>query len=404
MRISQIAQGISESGTLKLNQTAASLRKQGEPIIHLGGGEPKSKAPSEAIQAASNLLATGEIRYTPASGTSDLKKAVIQYTDTYYRQEIGPKNVMVSAGAKQALMVCLQAIVDPSDEVIFPVPYWVSYPDMVKLCGGVPVPVLAKDGSFHPNVSEIEKKISSRTRAVIVNSPNNPTGASYSREFIAGMVELCEKRQLFLIMDDIYHRLTFDGKVPISAYEFAKDKGDDSQLVVINGVSKQYAMTGFRIGWAVASPKLIQVMSRIQGHQTSGPSALSQEAAIGAICGDQSSVEALRSNLESNRNLMLEKLSDCKGVKPFKPDATFYCFVDFNHYEKDSRKLAKFLLEKVKVVTVPGVEFGLDGWLRLSTCGSEQDIIEGVERIQWALDPESPKERMIGNQNVVRNW
>jgi aspartate aminotransferase len=205
-------------------------------------------------------------------------------------------------------------------------------------------------------------------------------------------------------MDDIYHRLIFDGRKPINCYDYAKDLSENSRLVVINGVSKQYAMTGFRIGWAVANKKLIEVMANIQGHQTSGPSALLQHAAVGAINGVQSSVESLRLTLENNRNIMMEQLNSFDGVKVTKPDGTFYCFADFRTFGTDSTKLANFLVEKVRVVTVPGVEFGLEGFLRLSTCGSVKDITSGIERMKWALDLNSPNELYIGERKLVRDW
>ena len=198
-------------------------------------------------------------------------------------------------------MVALQAILDPQDEVVFPVPYWVSYPEMVKLCGAKPVPAPPEDGTFYPRIQDIEQRVSSYTKAVIINSPNNPSGVMYSAEFIKDIVEFCEKEDLYLIMDDIYHRLIFDGRKRINPYEYAKNKTETSKLIIVNGVSKQYAMTGFRIGWAVANKKLIEVMTNIQSHQTSGPSGLLQRAAVGAINGLQSSVESLRTTLENNR-------------------------------------------------------------------------------------------------------
>ena len=404
MSISQIARSIGESATLKLNETAALLRDKGEPVIHLGGGEPKSKAPVDALVSAAGLLNSGELRYAPADGIPALKQAIIRYTDDFYRRKVEPENVMASGGAKQAIMIALQAVLNPQEEVIFPAPYWVSYPEMAKLCGGIPVPVMPEDGTFHPRIQDIEQKIGPYTKAVIINSPNNPSGAMYSEEFIANVVEFCEKRGLYLIMDDIYHRLIFGGRKPINCYDYAKDLGENSKLIVVNGVSKQYAMTGFRIGWAVASKKLIEVMTNIQGHQTSGPSVVLQVAAVGALNGVQSSVESLRLTLENNSNVMLEQLRSFTGVKVTPPDGTFYCFPDFSAYDKDSTKLSEFLLEKVRVVTVPGVEFGLEGHLRLSTCGSIKDITSGIERMKWALDPESPNDLYIGDRKLVRDW
>jgi aspartate aminotransferase len=195
-------------------------------------------------------------------------------------------------------------------------------------------------------------------------------------------------------MDDIYNRLVFEGKRVTNPIACAADFGsDDCKMIVINGVSKVYAMTGFRIGWAVANPKIIEVMSIIQSHQTSGPSALLQKAAVAAINGTQSCVDNLVMTLENNA-----------GVKVTPPDGTFYCFADFSTYNKDSTKLAEFLLNKVMVCTVPGVEFGMEGHLRLSTCGTSKEIIEGIERMKWALDPNSPNELIMGQRKMVRDW
>jgi aspartate aminotransferase len=301
-------------------------------------------------------------------------------------------------------MVALQAILNPQEEVLFPAPYWVSYPDMARMIGAIPVAALPEDGTFYPNIKDITDRVGSYTKAVIINSPNNPTGAFYSEDFIAEVVEYCEKKDIWLIMDDIYHRLLFDGKKPINCFKYAKKKDENSKIIVINGVSKQYAMTGFRIGWAVGNKKVIEAMSNIQGHQTSGPSVLLQKAAVAAINGIQSGVESLRATLENNRNVMVDLLRSFEGVKVSKPDGTFYCLADFSAYEKDSNKLSEFLIDKVQVLTVPGKEFGLDGHLRLSYCGSIKDVQDGIERMKWALDPNSPNELYIGDRKLVRDW
>ncbi|UCF33137.1 MAG: aminotransferase class I/II-fold pyridoxal phosphate-dependent enzyme, partial [Phycisphaerales bacterium] len=179
MSISLIARDLRESATLKLNEKVGILREAGQPVIHLGGGEPKSKAPIDALIAASALLNSGEVRYAPADGTRALKQAIIRYTDEFYHRKVDPENVIASGGAKQALMVALQAVLNPQEEVIFPVPYWVSYPEMVKLCGALPIPALPEDGTFYPRLQDIEERVTSYTKAVIINSPNNPSGAMY---------------------------------------------------------------------------------------------------------------------------------------------------------------------------------------------------------------------------------
>jgi len=387
-----------------LNETAALLREKGEPVIHLGGGEPKSKAPIDAVINLQSLIHTGEIRYTPPDGIPSLKKAIIRYTEEHYRKLVTPDNVVVSGGAKQAVMVFLHAILDPKDEVIIPAPYWVSYPEMVKLAGGVPVIVKPEDGGFHPNMKEIAEAVGHYTKAIIINSPNNPSGVMYSKEFIAEVVEFCEKKSIYLLMDDVYNRLVFDGKVAPNCYEFVKLPLEQSKLVLVHGVSKTYAMTGFRIGWAIGNREVIEAMANIQSQETSGPSAPSQWAAVGALNGVQSCVESLRLTLENNRDVMVDRLRAFDGVRVVKPDGTFYCFPDFSAYEKDSHKLANLLLEKVRVLTVPGKEFGFEGHLRLSFCGTIKEITEGIERIKWVLDPNSPNELYLGDRKLMRDW
>lgn len=405
MIISKIGQSISESVTLKLNQTFATLKKQGEPVIHLGGGEPKSKAPVETIKAVENLLETREVRYAPVDGTIEAKQAVINYTEKHYGLKFENDNIVVSGGAKQSLMVALQTVVNPGDEVIFPVPFWVSYPDMIKLCGGNPIQVMPRNlsKSFEPNIDDIKNKINGKTKAIIINSPNNPSGEVYSEDFIRKIVEISEANNIYIIMDDIYHQLIFDGIKKSNPYDFIKTDIENSKIIIINGVSKAYAMTGFRIGWGIANKKVSRVMANIQGHQTSGPSVLCQLAATAAINGNQSPILELRSNLEKHRNLLIDKIKEIPNLKINKPKGTFYSFIDFSYYEKNSTKLSAFLLEKVKVLTMPGVEFGIDGFLRLSFCGSEKDIIEGIERIKWALDKNSPKEITIGNLTLKKD-
>ncbi len=385
MSLSKIAKTIKASPTLALNAKFAALKTSGESVIHLGGGEPKSKAPIDAITPVIELLNTREVRYTPAAGIPALKEAIIGYTEEYYNRKFQSKNVIAASGAKHAIMIALQAILDPKDEVIFPVPYWVSYPDMARLCDALPVAVTPADGSYYPKISDIEKNVTPKTKAVIINSPNNPSGAMYSEEFISDIVQYCEKKDIYLIMDDIYHRLIFDGKKMINAYDYAKVTDNTSKLVIVNGVSKTYAMTGFRLGWTVANTELIEAMTNIQGHQTSGPSVLVQKGAIGAINGDQSGVDELRTTLEANRNVMIDLLNSFEGIKVTKPDGTFYSFADFSAYEKDSNKLSAYLIDEAKVLTVPGAEFGMEGYLRLSYCGSVDDIKEGIQRIKNVL-------------------
>ena len=404
MTVSQLAKSIAESPTLKLNEEARLLREKGEAVIHLGAGEPKNRAPISAILSSAAKLNTGDVKYTPADGTPSLKKAIIKYTEENYDKIVAPENIIVSAGAKQSVYNILYSILNPQDEVIILAPYWVSYPEMVRMVYGVPVIVKPEDGGFYPRMEDILKVVSSYTKAIIINSPNNPSGVVYSEEFIAQIIEYCEKKGIFIIMDDIYHKLIFDGKKWPACYRFTKKDLESSHIIVVNGVSKLYGMTGFRVGWTIAPRELITIMTNVQGQITTTVSVLLQAAAEGALTGLQSHIETLRLTLENNRDVMMQELNSFSGVKITKPNGTYYCLPDFRAYSNDSVKLSQLLLKKVLVVTVPGKEFGMEGHLRLSYAGSVKDVTEGVERIKWALDPNSPNEIYIGDRKIVRDW
>ena len=404
MSLSQLGRSIAESPTLKLNEQANILRAKGEAVIHLGGGQPQNKAPITAVLSSAAKLKEGHIKYTPSDGTPSLKRAIIRYTEENYDKHVEPENVIVSTGAKQSVYNVLLSIVDPQDEVILLAPYWVSYPEMIKLAYGVPVVVTAEDGSFQPRIEEVEQAISSRTKAIIVNSPNNPSGVMYTEEFIAQIVELCESEEIYLITDDIYHKLVFDGKTPPVAYHYTNRNVENTRIVVVNGVSKLYGMTGFRIGWAIANRRMVAVMSNVQSQITSCPSVVSQAAAEGALTGMQSLVENLRLTIQNNRDIMMNELGAFSDVTVTKPQGTFYCLPDFRAYGQDSMKMAQFVLEKALVVTVPGKAFGMEGHLRLSYCGSVKDVTSGIKRMKWALDPNAPNEIYIGDRKLIRDW
>jgi aspartate aminotransferase len=404
MSVSELASAIVESPTLRLNEEARLLRERGEPVIHLGIGEPKNKTPIPAILSSAARLSQGDVKYCPSDGLPSLKKAIIRYTEEAYDKVVAPENVIVSSGAKQALFNILYTILNPQDEVVILAPYWVSYPEMVKMVYGVPVIVTPEDGSFHPRMADIERAVGSSTRALIVNSPNNPSGVVYREEFIAQIVEFCERRKIYLIMDDIYHKLVFDGRTAPPCYRFTTKDIEDSRLIVVNGIAKLYGMTGFRIGWCVAPRKIVTVMTNVQAQTTSCASPVMQAGAEGALLGLQSVVEALRLTIQNNRDVVMRELSSFNGVKTYRPDGTFYCLPDFRAYSSNSVELSSFLLKKALVVTVPGREFGMEGHLRLSFAGTVKDVTEGIARMKWAIDPTSPNDIYIGDKRLIRDW
>jgi len=401
---SSLAASITESPTLRLNEEAEVLRQRGEAVVHLGIGEPKNRAPISAILNSAAKLTTGNIKYSPTDGIPSLKKAIVRYTEENYDKLVAPENIIVTSGAKQAIYNILFSLLNPQDEVIILAPYWVSYPEIVRMVYGTPVFVAPEDGGLHPRMEDVARAVSPSTKAIIVNSPNNPSGLVFREDFIKEIVEFCENRQIYLIMDDIYHKLVFDGKKAASCYNFTSRDIDASRIITVNGVSKLYGMTGFRIGWTVAPRRLVTIMTNIQAQTTSCASVILQAAAEGALTGLQSIVENLRVTIENNRNIIMRELNSFKGVKTTRPDGTFYCYPDFRAFEPDSVKLSEFLLKKALVVTVPGKEFGMEGYLRLSFAGSVSDLIEGVARIRWALDSSSPNEIYIGDKKMVRDW
>lgn len=404
MTISHLARAIAESPTLKLNEEARILRERGESVIHLGIGEPKNKTPITAILSAAAKISSGDVKYSPPDGTPSLKKAIIRYTEENYGRYVAPENIVISSGAKFSLYNLFYSLIDPQDEVILLAPYWVSYPEIIKMVNGIPVIVTPEDGSFHPRFEDIERAVTPYTKAIIVNSPNNPSGVLYREDFIAQMVDYCERKGIYLVMDDIYHKLVFDHKNCPSPYQFTAKDIENTKIIVVNGVSKLYGMTGFRIGWVVTNRRLASVLHNIQAQTESCPSVVLQAAAEGALNGMQSVVESLRLTIENNRNVILQELKTVNGIRVIPPDGTFYCLPDFRAYSNNSVELANFLLRKAFVVTVPGKEFGMEGHLRLSFAGSVKDIMTGIERIRWALDPNAPSEIYIGDRRMVRDW
>jgi len=404
MKLSKLASAIMESPTLALNEEARLLRERGEPVINLGIGEPKNKTPISAVLSSAAKLTTGDVKYVPIDGTVSLKKAVIRYTEESYDRLVAPENVLITNGAKQSLFNVIYSILNPQDEVIVIAPYWVSYPEIIRMCMGKPVIVTPEDGTFTPRFEDIEKAVTSFTRAIIVNSPNNPSGVIYPPELIGKLVELCESKGIYMICDDIYHKLTFDGNVAPPAYQFTKKDIEDSHVIVVNGVAKLYGMTGFRIGWVIAPRQLTRVMTNVTAQTTSGVSPVSQAAAEGALNGLQSVIEALRLQIQNNRDVLLQEFRTFNGVRLIEPQGTFYALPDIRAFKNSSVEVSKFLLQKAMVVTVPGKEFGMEGHIRLSFSGTVKDVTEGVARIKWALDATSPNEIYIGDKKMIRDW
>lgn len=394
MDINPLVEKLQPSATLALNQKAKSLMAAGRSIINLTVGEPDFVTPARIREAAKKAMDRGETYYTAVSGIPPLRDAIAQAASKKYGRTWSSKNVTVSNGAKQSLFNLFYTLLRPQDEVILFAPYWVSYSDIVSMVGGTPVVIQTKlENEFLPDLSEVERRITKKTRAILLNSPSNPTGAIYPAEFLRQLVEVLKKfPDILVVTDDIYGQLVFDGK-PFQSI------GTDlslptKNLVVIDGVSKSYAMTGWRIGWAIGDEKLIHLMENVQSQTTSNASSISQWAALEAITGKQDDVGEMRAAFEARRDLIDAALSSLP-VKYVKPHGAFYFFLNCEvaigkktpngTVMRTDVDFCMFLLEECGVAMVPGSAFGAPGFLRLSFGLSTENLQEGIKRFEKAF-------------------
>jgi len=406
MKIADRMSSIPFSGIRKVFEEVTRREKLGEKIIHLEIGRPDFDTPRHIKEAGKRAIDEGKVHYTSNYGIPELREAIAGKLKEDNGLSYDPATeIIVTVGANEAVLMVMMALLNPGDEVLIPDPCWLHYLYCAQLAGAVPISVpLREENGFNPDINDFRSRVTSRTRMVIVNTPNNPSGMMYSAEFVEQIIRHCEQKGIYVIMDDIYHKLVFDGKKTPSCYKYTDKDIESSHIIAINGVSKLYGMTGFRVGWAIAGRSLVEIMTNVQGQITTCVSILLQAAAEGAMTGLQSSVESLRLQLENNRNVMLQELSSFTGVKTVKPDGTYYCLPDFRAYSNSSVELSSMLLKKALVVTVPGKEFGMEGYLRLSYAGTIKEITEGISRMKWALDPNAPNEIYVGDKKLVRDW
>ena len=344
--------------------------------------------------AAIKAMKDGKTKYTPAGGILELKETICKKFKKDNDLNYKPNQITISTGAKQCLANAFMAILNPGDEVLIPIPYWVSYPELVKLADGVPVFVeTKKENNYKYTVEDLEKAVNDKTKAILINSPNNPTGTIYNKDEILKIADFAKKHDLLIISDEIYEKLIYDGEKHVSIASLNEDAYN--RTLVINGVSKTYAMTGWRLGYIAASEEITKVMTSIQSHMTSNVNTIAQYAAIEALNGPVEDLNTMVAEFERRRNFMIDKLSKINGVSIIKPSGAFYIMVNISDYFniefngqkiKNSLDFAKVLLDEEKVAVIPGAGFGLDDYIRLSYATSMDVIEKGIDRISTFLD------------------
>ena len=393
MRLAKRVAKIKPSETLAITAKANALKAEGRDVIGFGAGEPDFDTPANIKQAAIKAIEAGFTKYTPVGGTDELKDAIINKLKRDNSLDYKRSQIVVSCGAKHSLYNLAQALFETGDEVIIPAPYWVSYPDIVVLAGGTPVILntLEKDG-FKINPQQLKAAITNNTRALIINGPSNPTGTAYSPEELKAIASVLINEDILIITDDIYEKILY------TKYPFANIASVESKLkdrtIVVNGVSKAYAMTGWRIGYAAGPEEIIAAVSKIQSQNTSNPTSISQKASVEALNGDQSVVAMMVSEFQKRRDVIVAALNDIPNVKCLLPEGAFYVFPNVSGVYGRSYKgkkitgsteLIDYLLDEANVATVPGVAFGSDDHIRLSYATSLKNIEEGVKRIKNAI-------------------
>ena len=390
MMLSKKAMQISPSLTLAITAKAKKMKAEGIDVIGFGAGEPDFNTPKNIQQAAIKAIEQGLTRYTAASGIIELKEAIVEKFKKDNNLTYKTSQIIISTGAKQCLANVFQAILNPGDEVIVGVPYWVSYPELIQLADGVPVFAQSEESnSFKLTVEELEKVVTENTKAIIINSPNNPTGTVYTKNELELLANFAKEKDLFIISDEIYEELLYGNEGHISIASLSEDAYN--RTIVINGVSKAYAMTGWRIGYAAASEKITSLMSNIQSHTTSNPCSISQYASVEALKGDQSEVENMKKEFKARRDFMVDRINSINNLSCVKPEGAFYVMVNISKVLnkeidgkviKDSLTFSDLLLEKEKVAVIPGIAFGVDNFIRLSYATSMENIKNGLDRIE----------------------
>lgn len=405
LKISKKASAISPSPTLAIDSKFKEMKKEGIPVVGFGAGEPDFNTPENIKNAGIEAIENNITKYTPASGTLELKAAVCQKLKRDTGLEYSVSNIVISNGGKHSLTNTFTCICDPGDEVILPAPYWVSYPEMIKLADAVPVIIEgAEENNFKFTAEQLENAITSRTRALVLNTPSNPTGMVYTKEELMKIAEIAVKHNIYIVFDEIYEKLVYEGE-----HTNIATLGDEIKdlTIIVNGLAKTYAMTGWRIGYIAADKKLAKAMGNIQSHATSNPNSIAQAAAVEALNGDQSIIETMKKTYIERRDYMVDRINSIDGLSCKMPHGAFYVFMNVKevlnkeHYGKvinTANELCQDILDRALVALVPSEGFGVDGYVRLSYATSMDTIKTGLDRIEKYLKGEFDKVEYSDNE------
>jgi len=387
VKLAQRVRILAESATLAVSAKAARMKSEGIDVISFGAGEPDFDTPEPIKQAAVTALLDGQTKYgKPASGLPAAKRAVCEKLARENRLRYTPNQVIITSGGKMAINLAMQALIDPGDEVVIPAPYWVSYPEIAKLVGGVPIVVMGtEERDYKLTPGELHRVLTPRTKMFVHTSPSNPSGVTYSPDETRALGEVLQEHDLFVLSDEIYDRLVFDGQ----AFESYAAIGERAfaQTITINALSKSYAMTGWRLGYAAGPAEVINAMAKLQSQFTSGTVTFNQYALIEALTGDQQPVEAMRREFQRRAYFMHQRLAALPGVRCPKPTGAFYCFPNVSGtYARlgvsGSIEFSDLLLEEARVAVVPGIAFGMDGHVRMSFAAGMEELRAGLDRIE----------------------
>ena len=393
MKLSKLAKNLKPSATLAITAKAKDLKSKGIDIIGFGAGEPDFDTPNNIKSAAKDSIDSGFTKYTAASGIIELKEAIRERISIDYGLSYENKEILVGSGAKHVLYNLFNVLIDEGDEVLIPAPYWVSYPEQVKISGGSPIILHTnQEDGFKITKKQIESRCNENTKILVLNYPSNPTGSTYNYDELSQIAEICKEKNLIVISDEIYDKIIYSNEKHISFPQLSEDA--KNRTILVNGVSKTYSMTGWRIGYAAGNSEVISAMNNLSGQSTSNPTSISQKAAIEAFSGNQGKVVEMLGEFEIRKEYISSFLNEIEGVECFVPKGAFYVFPDISYYFgksfkgkkiRNSIEFTDFLLDHAKVAVVPGIEFGSDKHIRISYATSMNDIKEGTKRIKESL-------------------